>query len=58
MKDNVIKDRIEEAYKAYKLNVPKYINTIDSFRKAIEDNLPTNEEKVVEVYKYDVCHSC
>lgn len=31
---------IEKAYKAYKKNIPNYINPIDSFKKAIEDNLP------------------
>jgi hypothetical protein len=31
---------IEKAYKAYKENIPNYINPIDSFKKAIEDNLP------------------
>jgi hypothetical protein len=33
-------DRIEKAHKDYRKNVPYYIYGIDSFRKAIEDNLP------------------
>ncbi len=34
------RDRIDKAHKDYRKNVPNYINVIDSFRKAIEDNLP------------------